>query len=285
LKLTRLGAGDHQVRITLNGYLDFEKTVKLAEGETTTVAATLQPPPQPPVSNPTQQPPAVGNPPAASGQAGFLGVQPMTQQPEGARGVVISGAAPGGPAEQAGMKTYDTILAVGGQAVRTPQELISAISSHQAGEVVPVTWYNGSTNVTQQIRLAARPASPAEAPAPQMPTYTPTPTPNPKQPQRGLVSFAVAHDHGQSGQNYCVGVMTIGNGAIVYRAANGMHNFEFPISTVREAKRNAVYLMAMGAFHIKLAKGTNYNFVALNQYGQYQPPDTILTAIDRAMGK
>jgi hypothetical protein len=41
----------------------------------------------------------------------------------------------------------------------------------------------------------------------------------------------------------------------------------------------------LGAFHIKLVKGTNYNFIALNSSGQYQAPDSILAAIDRARGK
>ena len=72
---------------------------------------------------------------------------------------------------------------------------------------------------------------------------------------------------------------------IFYKINDGSHTFEIPLNTVKEDKRNAVYLVAMGAFHIKLAKGTNYNFVALNQPGQYQPPDAILTAIDQANGK
>ena len=65
---------------------------------------------------------------------------------------------PGGPADQAGLKTYDTILGVNGQQVTTPQELRQALASHQAGEEVQITWYNGSTNVTRQIRLGVAPA-------------------------------------------------------------------------------------------------------------------------------
>jgi hypothetical protein len=104
-------------------------------------------------------------------------------------------------------------------------------------------------------------------------------------PHTGFVSFTVAHDHGKSGQDYCVGVMSIGNGLIHYKSTNGVHTFEIPLDAVREARKNAVYLMAIGAFHIRLKKGTNYNFVVLNQQGQYQPPDPILTAIDNAMGR
>ncbi len=47
LKLTRLAAGDHRVRISLSGYQDHEETVTLTAGEVTTVAATLQQPAAP----------------------------------------------------------------------------------------------------------------------------------------------------------------------------------------------------------------------------------------------
>ena len=99
------------------------------------------------------------------------------------------------------------------------------------------------------------------------------------------MSFRVAHDHGQSGKDYCVGVMSIGNGMIYYKADNGIHTFEIPLNSIREARRNTVYLLAYGAFHIRTKQGSNFNFAALNQQGQPQPPDQILTAIENAMGK
>jgi hypothetical protein len=46
-----------------------------------------------------------------------------------------------------------------------------------------------------------------------------------------------------------------------------------------------VYLVGYGAFHIRTKKGTNFNFAVVNQQNQPQPPDTLLTAIDNAMGK
>ncbi len=279
LKLTRLSAGDHTVRIASSGYQDHEETVTLTGGQITTVTATLQQPEAPPASPPPVNPPA-GETPAVNpaGQAGYLGIQVMRQQPAGARGVVISATMPGGPADQAGLKTYDTILAVNGQQVTTPQEFIGALGNHQAGEVVQITWYNGSTNVTRQIRLAAAPA-PGQAMA--QPSTPPTLT---NMPHNGFVSFRVAHDHGQNGQNYCVGVMSIGNGVIYYKSDNGIHTFEIPLNSVKEARRNTVYLVAYEAFHIR-TKHMNYNFAALDQQGQHQPPDAVLTAIDNAMGK
>lgn len=43
--------------------------------------------------------------------------------------------------------------------------------------------------------------------------------------------------------------------------------------------------MALGGFHIRLQQGSNYNFVVLNAAGQFQPPDPLLAAIAREMGK
>ena len=204
LKLTRFAAGDHRVRISLGGYRDHEETVTLAAGETTTVAATLQRPEAAPVSAPPLSPQTEETPTVNPGQAGYLGVQAMQQQPAGSRGVVIAGTQPGGPADQAGLKAYDTILTVNGQQVTTGQALRTALASHQAGEAVQITWYNGSTNVTRQIRLAA---APAQAQVPAQPDTPPTLT---NMPHNGFVTFTVAHDHGQSGKDYCVGVMSIG---------------------------------------------------------------------------
>ena len=279
LKLTRLAAGDHRVRISLSGYQDHEETVTLAAGETTTVAATLQRPAAPQVSPPPQRPQTKETPTVNPGQAGFLGIQAMPQQPTGARGVVISATLPGGPADQVGLKAYDTILAVNGRQVTTQEELWNALSSHQAGEVVQITWYNGSTKVTRQVRLAAAPA------AGQATTQPSSPPSLTNMPHNGFLSFAVAHDHGQSGKDYCVGVMSIGNGMIYYKSTNGVHNFEIPLNSIRQVGRNTVYLVGYEAFHIRTKKGTNYNFAALNQQGQHQPPDAILTAIDNAMGR
>jgi hypothetical protein len=280
LKLARFSPGSHQVRISLSGYRDYEKSVTLTAGQTTIVAVTLQPTAARPAANPPQLSPAVETPAVSPGEAGTLGAEVMTQQPAGARGVVVSGAKPGSPAERAGIKAYDTILAVGGRPVRTPQELNSAVSSHRAGEVVAVTWYDGATNLTRQVRFAAALAgAETEVAAP------PNSPQSLKTPQTGFVSFPVAHDHGSGGRDYCTGVMSIGNGMIYYKSTNGRHVFEIPLNSVTEARRNALYLSGRGAFHLRLAKGTSYVFVALNQYGEFQPPGPILNAIRQASGK
>ncbi len=161
-----------------------------------------------------------------------------------------------------------------------------ALAGYQDSEQAVTVTVGQTTTVAADLQAAAAPPPVYNPPPPAQPQVTtPSPPTLTNMPHTGFVSFSVAHDHGQSGQNYCVGIMSIGNGMIVYKSNNGIHNFEIPLNTVREAKRNAVYLAAMGVFHIKLAKGTNYNFAALNQQGQPQAPDAILTAIDQAMGK
>ena len=76
LKLTRVVAGDHHVRIAQNGYQDYEQNVTLAAGETATVTATLQQV-QTPVPEPVNPKPEPPNPvtPVNPGTPGYLGVQ------------------------------------------------------------------------------------------------------------------------------------------------------------------------------------------------------------------
>ncbi len=107
----------------------------------------------------------------------------------------------------------------------------------------------------------------------------------PGTPSAPVVTFLVEHDHGQTGRTYCVGMMVIGNGRLQYRTTNGQHSFDVALSDIREVKRNAVYLAALGAFHVRLKKGTNNNFVVVNAQGLAQPPDPLLDAVDRAMSQ
>jgi hypothetical protein len=260
--MTRLAPGDHRVRVTQTGYQDYEQNVTLAAGETAMVTATLQPVPQPVIPKP--QPP---NP----SQPGYLGVQAKAS-PNG-RGVVVVSTAPGGPAAQAGLQPNDTILAINGQAVNSTQELRAALAGHGAGETVQISWYGGSGAVTRAVQLTGQ-----------------APPPPPPVPSGQVATFAVAHDHGQNAQNYCTGVMTIGNGTISYRgvkgsAGNNVHSYDIPLDTIREVRRNTVYLLALGAFHIRTKKNSNFNFVALDQNGKPTTPDAVLTAIDAAMGR
>ena len=166
LKLTQLPPGDHRVRISLSGYEDREENVTLTAGQTATVDAPLSrvaaQEVTPPAPNPQPEEPAA----PSTGQPGFLGVMAMQPQPSGARGVVISGASPGSPAEQAGLKAYDTILAINGRRVTTLQNIHDALLGHQVGESVQVTWYNGSRNITQPVQLVVAPQQSEITPQP-----------------------------------------------------------------------------------------------------------------------
>jgi hypothetical protein len=268
LKLSRLSPGEHRVRLAHPGFQDHEETVQLTSGETTRVATSLQAAIATPAQTPAQPSGTVTSATNAVSEApGYLGVFPVEQQPAGSNGVVISGAAPGSPADRAGMKVYDTILRISGREVRTPQELQAAVASHRAGEVVEVSWFNGSSVVTRNIQLSTRPPS-----APLEQNANPPSIPSGGtlgQPALEVFYAPVMHDHGSAGRDYCVGVMAIGNGMIQYKSTNGLHVFSFPLSEVKEARRNGVYLVKLGAFHIKLVKGTNFNFIALNRYGQF----------------
>ena len=80
-------------------------------------------------------------------------------------------------------------------------------------------------------------------------------------------------------------MLTAGGGRVSFRGNNSAHIFDIGVGEIKEAKKNAVYLVALGAFHIRLKKGPNYNFVLLNATGRPQPPDELLRVIGMAMGK
>lgn len=289
LKLSHLDPGQHRVRLALPGYRDFEQTVNLAAGETAKVTGSLE---RPAATPPLAAPPPVSVPAQTETAPGYLGLSLAPQQPTNGRGVIISGAEPNGPADRAGLRPYNVILSVGGRDVSSPQSLQAAIASHHAGETVDIAFYDGSRSVTRSVQLGSRPSTPPQAQngagAASRPTLyagagglaSQVPGANPN-----LTYFYIAHDHGPPAPNFCVGVMAIGNGLIQYRSTTGIHSFDVPLSEVKEAKKNSVYLSAFGAFHIRLKRGTVYNFAVINNAGQYQPADLLLSTIDHARGK
>ena len=283
LKLSRLSPGAHRVRLSLAGHRDYESNVTLAAGITTPFAATLETAGASGAANPL----AAGSSaapvgPATSSAAGSatLGVLLAAQAPAGRRGAFISDVAPGGPAEKAGLRAGYSILAIQDQPINSPQDAQRAISQLQPGTNVGITYSDGQSIHSTQALLAARssvalPATPAGSPG--------SGNPQASTPASPTVSFNVAHDHGAGGTTYCVGVMTIGGGMIRYRSTDGLHSFDFPLSAIRQARRNAVYLAAFGAFHIRLKTGGNYNFVLHNAAGLPVPPDPVLLAIEKAL--
>jgi len=280
LKLSNLGPGEHRVRISLAGYRDHEQTIQLAAGQTANVTATLAsaaPPPGPPANTPAAQPEA---PPLVAEGDAALGVRIARTPPAGTRGVYITDVASGGPAQRAGLRAGYSIVSFAGRPVNSGEELIQIVAAYRPGAVVQIDYFDGTAVQTTSARLAHR-ASGSPPPAGQTSSGGHNPLAGVERNPTPVVQFSVSHDHGQL--KYCTGIMTIGNGMILYRGSDGLHSYDIPLDTVREAKKNAVYLVLYGAFHIRLKKGTNFNFVVINAAGQFQPPDALLQAIDRAM--
>jgi hypothetical protein len=147
-----------------------------------------------------------------------------------------------------------------------------------AGETTRLLARLAAAKVTPSPPVGARGTEQGTSPGPSTgPTTPATPAPT----ATGILTFAVAHDHGPP--NYCLGWMMVGNGMIAYRSVDGLHWFQSPLGQVKEAKKNALYLAAYGGFHVTLRTGETYNFVAVDNNGQYQPADAVLNAIDQAM--
>jgi len=153
-----------------------------------------------------------------------------------------------------------------------------------AGQMVTVTASLQSSAVASSSpNPLAGPAAAASQSPPAMGSAGDSPNPLAGAAAASVARFPVNHDHGSGGTTYCVGELLLGNGRIAFRAANGVHFFDHPLSEVKGAKKNAVYLALLGAFHIRFKEKGNYNFVSLNAAGQLQPPDELLAAIERAM--
>jgi len=89
------------------------------------------------------------------------------------------------------------------------------------------------------------------------------------------------------GNDHCSGWMTIEGGVVHYRAVQGMHpmhSFDFPLGSIKEAKKNALMGSAFQAFHIRLKDNQNNDFALLDSSGQRAvSPGPLLEAILAAM--
>jgi S1-C subfamily serine protease len=86
------------------------------------------------------------------------------------KGALITNVVNGGPADKAGLhggRTEtssgvpaggDLIVEVDGKTIDTPDDVSAAISSHQPGDTVSVTYYRGDNKHTTKVKLADRPA-------------------------------------------------------------------------------------------------------------------------------
>jgi S1-C subfamily serine protease len=103
-------------------------------------------------ASPPFLPPAPEVPDAAAGSA-FLGV--LT----GPASAQIRGVLPGSPAAEAGLRTGDVILAVGGRPVRRGADLQDRIRRYRAGDEVSLHIARQGRPLELRVRLGARPPS------------------------------------------------------------------------------------------------------------------------------
>lgn len=95
----------------------------------------------------------------------YLGVWPRTVDQAVAsifelgvdKGVMITEVVPGTPAEEAGLKANDVIVAVDDEEVTTAEELVQLIRSKGVGQVVKISYWRGSSQMVAYATLAERP--------------------------------------------------------------------------------------------------------------------------------
>jgi len=145
------------------------------------------------------------------------------------------------------------------------------------------------------------PATPVPAPPVQPPPQTqpfPLTTPNPQQGVLGnphtnplVQSYLVVHfglaTTGNWATDYCVGVMTIQDGVLTYRAVKGthpLHAFDFPLGSIKEIKKNGLFGSAYQAFHVRMKTGETANFALLDETGQrFLNPGQLLAAVNAGL--
>jgi len=266
LKLTRLAAGEHKVRIAHAGFRDVEQTSQLVAGKSVTVFASLVPAQSSNPLAPESAPPRASSNPAGGSPPGALGM--FVNQIQGAAtGMAIQAVVPGSPADRSGFRPGDTVLSIAGQPVAAPQDVSSALSSHHAGDIVEVTIKQGEIVQTKQVQLAG----------PEI--------------MARVMRFRVNHDHGISMPGYCTGWMTVVGGRILFLGETGtsstgsqapVHAYTLSLNDVKDVKKNPMYLAIFGAFHIRMKDGTNLNFVVVDSRGMAQPPEALLQALREA---
>jgi serine protease Do len=99
---------------------------------------------------------------------GYLGVAPRDLDPdlrrslslEGASGALVQDVTEGSPGARAGLKPYDLITAIDGQAVASNDELIRRIASTAPGTAVTVEFVRDARAQKLVVKLAERPGRP-----------------------------------------------------------------------------------------------------------------------------
>ncbi len=98
----------------------------------------------------------------------WLGAEAMTLDGQRAReagmdrvsGVLVLGVSPGSPAERAGLRPGDIIIAVDGKEVSDPAALRYRVATQKVGETVQLSILRGGRGQLLEVRLATPPESP-----------------------------------------------------------------------------------------------------------------------------
>jgi len=98
---------------------------------------------------------------------GYIGVQGQEITPDlaesfklpGTNGVLIAGVEPQGPADRAGVKPGDVLLAVGGKPVVDPPAMLNAVAALKPGAKVPLALKREGKDVQVEVEIARRPSS------------------------------------------------------------------------------------------------------------------------------
>jgi hypothetical protein len=295
LKMSTLRAGEHHVRVAHAGYQDFEQTVKLDAGKTSVVTANL---------NATTHVRKAANP-LSSGSTGggsltgfFNGTFQNTtlgrlgkgrlaiRESEGSLSGCLRIMRPmfgSGPFQGfvVGTDVSFRIISPFGTIEGSGQRSAEGFSGTYTAQIPNAPSQRGRFQFLRDT----------SAPPPQPEDLENCSTASSQDLRNGAsggagrtVSFYVNHDHGGI-NNFCTGIMTIGNGYIEYTTTQPGHSFTRPFSEIKEVKKNAFYLAILQAFHISPKHGHTMNFVVVNSKGLAEPSEPLILAVARAMAR
>jgi thiol-disulfide isomerase/thioredoxin len=81
----------------------------------------------------------------------------LAAAPPGTAGVIVREVLRGGPAERAGVLGADRILAIDGEPVTSPRDIVRIVSRHRAGQHVSLGLLRGGQDRLLRVPLGARP--------------------------------------------------------------------------------------------------------------------------------
>jgi serine protease Do len=80
----------------------------------------------------------------------------VTRMYGGGKGVVVQDVTPGGPASQAGLRSGDAIISVGGKSINTGDELVGEVSAHHPGDKLKIGYLRNGKQEDVTVAVADR---------------------------------------------------------------------------------------------------------------------------------